>query len=83
LLYLLQNSSSDEECNKLNKLSKQLSDVRSIKDLPVKKFYKVVSFEIVETANGRCVRCRLEDDIEDVTFFIHLPKGFLKKFRRI
>ncbi len=67
----------------MNKLSKQLSEFRSIKDLPVKKLFKVIGFEIVETTNGRCVRCRLEDDsVDEGYFFIHLPRRFLEEISR-
>jgi len=56
-----------------------MADFRSIKDLPVKKFYQVLNFEIVDTAKGRAVRCQLrEKNSQDGFFYVHLPRRFVE-----
>lgn len=70
--------SSDDDVNELNKVAQQISEFKSIKDLPEKKMFKVTKFEIVETVNGRTVRLQLEDvAMEEGFFYVHLPKRFL------
>ncbi|KAK3923346.1 ATP-dependent DNA helicase [Frankliniella fusca] len=67
-------SSSDEEVNKLNKASAKLGDFRSIKDLPVHRYFRVMLFETVNTVNGPAIRVKLFDKTTDEIFFTHLPK---------
>jgi len=73
-----QDKSSDEDVNNLNKVANQMSEFRSIKDLPLKKMHKVLKFEIVETVNGRTVRLQLEDSsVDEGFFYVHLHRRFL------
>lgn len=73
-----QDGSSDEDVNSLNKIAEQVSEFKSIKDLPMKHFFKILKFEIVETVNGRTVRLQLEDESsEEGFFYVHLPRRFL------
>lgn len=60
--------------NKLNKASAKLGDFRSIKDLPVHRYFRIMSFEAVQTVNGQAIRVKLFDKTTDEIFFTHLPK---------
>ncbi len=74
----LQDSSDDEEINKLNKAASKIPTYKSIKNLVRKRFYKVLDISDVETTKGRTIRLKLEDgDVNDGACFVHMPRNVL------
>lgn len=67
--------SSDEDMNKVNRAANKISEFKSVKDLTVYKFYKIIILEKVETSKGETVRAKLHDeDADDNICYVHLPR---------
>lgn len=75
---LQDDSDEDEDVKKVNLKVKKVPQFRSINELVLLRFYKVLEIEIVTTKNGDTIRLKIVDDeSEDGFCYIHLPKRIL------
>ncbi|KAE8739289.1 hypothetical protein FOCC_FOCC015212, partial [Frankliniella occidentalis] len=71
-------SSDDEEIKKINQAASKIPTYKSIKNLTVNHYYKVLDLLEVETSKGKTIRLKLEDaDVEDKWCYVHMPRSVL------
>lgn len=68
----------DEDIKKVNKSAKKVPQFKSMNDLEVKNFYKVLDLEAVTTSKGDSIRVKIIDpESEDGTCTFTCQKGLL------